>query len=353
MAQNEVVVIVPIRPGSVYFGCDFRNKITGVTYTVTKDFRIHENVDKAWKELNRNNFFSFKFHPAQTEFRIEYDPHSVVLFEKYKKAFVELLLQHPQMLNSDNIPNENLGTPSFRMVFVNRVDKSEALSMRDKVDAGNKYCNLTFEACQDVGFMFGKNSFEYKRSELDKMLIGKNLDGVLMMDQNILEFMKYNPKDEKTMYRIIINKARYLNLLSVSSAGYEMNNEYMGKEMPDVIAYFYKNPQKFDWLKSAVKKGAESKMPEDDIKSKQPVKEEFGKVKPKYVEPKISFNTGEKLPGFSDQESKDAYYNNPKYPDLASKAESLGLNPNNYTKIQALNMAIIGAENRLKNSVSA
>jgi len=59
------------------------------------------------------------------------------------------------------------------------------------------------------------------------------------------------------------------------------------------------------------------------------------------------------VPEFTDQESKDAYYNNPKYPDLASKAEALGLNPNNYTKIQALNMAIIGAENRLKNSVSA
>jgi hypothetical protein len=172
------------------------------------------------------------------------------------------------------------------------------------------------------------------------MLIGKNLDGVLMMDQNILEFMKYNPKDEKTMYRIIINKARYLNLLSVSSAGYEMNNEYMGKEMPDVIAYFYKNPQKFDWLKSAVKKESEAKMPEDDIKSKQPVLEDEY-VKPKYVEPKITFKTEEKLPGFADQEAKDAYFNDPKYPELAEKAEALGLNPKNYTNLKGLNMAII------------
>lgn len=313
--MKETVIISPIKPGKIYLGGKFLDKHAGKEYFVTRDLRVYDVFDKKFEQENANNQFSFKFTQSQAEFRIEYDPDSTDIQDVNRKKFVEVYLRYPSMLNTENILNPNLGNPDFKMFFLNRIQKSESFTMRDKIEAGKKYCELDYPQCQDVGFQFGINSYKYKRSELDAMLIGKNMDGLLMIEQNILNFLAYDPKNQKTIYRTLINKAKYLKIISVSAAGYEMNNEYLGKEIEDVIGFFNGNSQRFDFMKAEI----ERKTPksEDDIR---------GRVMNPTSEKRVQ------VIGYTDD---------PEFEGLLKQAEELGLDYLKYSNCRGLRTAIL------------
>lgn len=194
--------------------------------------------------LSHETLWQFLFNKQRTFFAFKWDSET----DKEKEQWVAALLQHPDIQNPEN---KNIqGAPHFVLIDKRKKDTNDFQFNNNKVVVFDMVKNMEADELMDVAFFSMMNPAKERLSTLQifNRLCDLNT-GILMADA--AKFLT-DWKMPDASYQKVIRKAILLDIITSEKGIFKINNDIIGSEIDDLVAYMKSNAKVYEFVKSQV-----------------------------------------------------------------------------------------------------
>jgi len=222
------------RLGGRYFDTKLKQYVTlTIPYGIATGRALTPN-EKEWKHW---------FNTASKSFVIAWDDANPK--DKDTMRFAEALKKHDQIQCAGNY---NLASAQFALTDSREIQLTRASNIKSMGQAFNLLNNMKESALVSAAFFVGVNPVGKTTEDIFIELCDFQ-DGVVMA--NAAEFLK-NWSSPDSSHVVYANKAQKLGIIVNDSGTLKLNDEIIGSDTDDIVAYLKTNTDMYNFLKKSV-----------------------------------------------------------------------------------------------------